>query len=526
MMSFVASVEVLSREFKSSYPNGKVLILINGDYSSKSIWTEGDKGQLGYEVLSQLAQKYEVVFVFGNHEAFDWKDTNLFINQMSLLKEAGVHLLAANANFVHKFKNLFAKFVDIPLGEKSVRFAGFTLSNFPQKSGWNKYLKPKVFTSFYPIEERLYSVIKETHKNSLISSLVLAFHEGSSAVSNHFKKLDRKLRCCSEDMTHKISAIFLGHHHAVKNIEFRNSRMISSGDFFNFTSVLLDDEGQIIDSTFYDQEKRRYLLSKIDETSLESKIITDKIKPVVHAIEYKRFQSNKFIPRHLMDNRKAFLNRRTILGTLLAETLRLWAYREIPMEKIYQTKTYIAVFLDSNLYQRNDFIREKTLIDSNLISTFYPKNQNVHTLYVTGEELESLYFSLANLLKRHKKIYSPQISSNLKVKDNELLYLINKNWKPVRQVKSLFLLVLDQTLAQNLYHVPKWTSILSNKKQTEGRNILKILNSYFLRTIGNKKLVKRARTLKNLETQSLSQKSKNRKTNYGAPNRVLCRQVF
>ena len=50
---FLASIEVISRDFKQKYPKGEIVLLINGDFSSKdNHWTTKDRGTLGYEMLS------------------------------------------------------------------------------------------------------------------------------------------------------------------------------------------------------------------------------------------------------------------------------------------------------------------------------------------------------------------------------------------------------------------------------------------------------------------------------------------
>ena len=81
-----------------------------------------------------MAQKYLVIYTFGNHDAFDWNDSRLFLNQMKILSRAGVQLIVANAFFGSKYEALFRPYVDVYLSKnKSIRFAGHDHSHIFDK---------------------------------------------------------------------------------------------------------------------------------------------------------------------------------------------------------------------------------------------------------------------------------------------------------------------------------------------------------------------------------------------------------
>ena len=265
---FLKSIGILSERFKSQYPEGQLVLVINGDFSSyDSYWTKEDQGNFGYEILSQLASKYLVFYTFGNHDSFDWENSQLFLDQMKLLKQAGVHLIVANAFFHPEYQNLFTPFVDVPLSQNEViRFTGFTLPYSKKSRFTNSESEPVVITDNLHIEERSLKIIEKADKNPRVNSLVLSMHVGSKKMKNIVSNLE------PEDKE-KLRIVFTAHDHRRLLDKSGPTHIINSGSHFDFSMVILDDQGQVVSTEFFDQSSQEEISGQIQKTSLEAQLI-------------------------------------------------------------------------------------------------------------------------------------------------------------------------------------------------------------------------------------------------------------
>lgn len=287
---FLASIEVISRQFREKHPNGTEILLINGDFSSQlEFWSDRDrsrfldfqdynplaaeeKGDFAYKILSRLARKYIVLYTFGNHDAFDWRDSGLFLKQMLRLKRAGVLLLAANVDFYSEYSELFFPYVDIAGAQnKNIRFAGFTLPNSREKRVAGPKVKgPAVIRDILPIKGPLSEIIQSSGQDSQVSALILGFHLGLHKTSQIFDQVE-------EENTEKVSLIFAGHDHRIsKGLYIHKTPIIDSGAFFDFSAVTLDDYGQrVLKKRFFNRFSQRILARKMKTGSLEHDLIRE-----------------------------------------------------------------------------------------------------------------------------------------------------------------------------------------------------------------------------------------------------------
>ena len=266
--NFLASVEVLYREFKEKHPQGPVVLIINGDFSSLDSHseTQWDKGDFGYEILSQLAKKYSIIYTFGNHDAFDWNDSQLFLHQMTLLKQAGVNLVVANADFHPDYKNLFSPYIDLVLKkDQIIRFIGYTLPSRKRDALLKfQHKGPQVIDQINSINMAV--PLANANEQKDIVAVVMSMHLGilkvKSAVSNLLPHLRDKLKL-----------VFAGHDHKYKFDRVENTQIVDSNAYFNFSQVILDDKGNIVSTEFFNARSQAVLAGLVKPASLESHLI-------------------------------------------------------------------------------------------------------------------------------------------------------------------------------------------------------------------------------------------------------------
>lgn len=268
---FLRSIEILSRDFQEEYPKGQLILLINGDFSAhdNNFWIKKEKGNFGYEILSQLAQKYLVLYTFGNHDAFDWKDSRLFLDQMTKLKESGAHLLAANVSFHPDYQYLFNSFVDIPLSKnRMIRFSGFTFPYLKENLFLKKLKGPKVISDITHIKKALSEIIDEANNDSNVHALILGMHLATRQVKSIISKL-------GPGEKRKLNIVFAAHDHKHLFVTDGQTHIIDSGSYFDFSAIILNDRGRVVSKTFFDQASQEAIFKSkgIKEDGLESQLI-------------------------------------------------------------------------------------------------------------------------------------------------------------------------------------------------------------------------------------------------------------
>lgn len=268
MPDFLAGIEVLTRKFKQSHPDGSIILVINGDFSSfekhsKFMW---DRGDFGYSILAQLAEKYEVIYTFGNHDAFDWNNSQLFLDQMNLLKNSGVYLLAANSVFYPEYENLFYPSIDIPLSSNYyMRFIGYTFPNRKEKEllRFNRN-SPKVIDKINGINMKPF--LSEVNNQDNISAAAVSMHLGIKKTKALISELDPNLK-------DKLSVVFAGHDHKQELSKTDHVYFVDSRANFNFSQVLLDPYGKVLAVDFFNESSQEELAHSIQKESLESDLI-------------------------------------------------------------------------------------------------------------------------------------------------------------------------------------------------------------------------------------------------------------
>ena len=70
---FINAISHRMHVFKEKYPDGKLLVLENGDIGGMSEYSKYDGGYLDYSLLSSFNKNIPVVLGLGPHQAFDFQ---------------------------------------------------------------------------------------------------------------------------------------------------------------------------------------------------------------------------------------------------------------------------------------------------------------------------------------------------------------------------------------------------------------------------------------------------------------------
>jgi len=300
MPVFLASLEVLTRRFKQEHPNGSVILVINGDFSSFDKDTKfKDQGNFGYLILSRLSEKYEIIYTFGNHDGFDSFDPNLFVNQMYHLKEHNVHLVVANTTFVHPYDELFSPYIDITLSrDHKMRFIGYTLYSTRKRKKLSKtkgILWSQVIKEFTRIEPT--TLLEQANQEEGVSSVALTIHWGMTKTKELLNKLNSEL-------TEKLRVVFAADDHKKETWIQNGVSVIDSNAYFDFSQVLLDDSGKVLTIDFFDEHSQKTLAPEVQKESLEAHLIV-----LTQEFLSQAKQSNNLIPIYTDPIKKRPANR-------------------------------------------------------------------------------------------------------------------------------------------------------------------------------------------------------------------------
>lgn len=272
---FIRNLAKVRRDFLNQNPFGKVILAINGDFNGRSSYAL-DRGTLGYDVVKFLARDYEVIMNLGNHEAFDWSSkfgNRLFVRQARELTgaistdERQFRFTTANLQLTDLGKEFFEPYHDVKDGDRRIRFVGLVLNRFFEVSRYQAEGAYQLFEGMTPMEEEARTQLLAAAKDG-VDNVVFLCHENFGHVKQLVRDLDlwrnnRKLKLP------KVSVAFAGHDHHIDSLKLRGSLAIDAGLHYDFSTVVLDDQGQVEDFQIYDESAQKALKEPIRMTNAE-----------------------------------------------------------------------------------------------------------------------------------------------------------------------------------------------------------------------------------------------------------------
>ncbi len=278
---FLKTVVARAEAFRAKYPEGDVILYVNGDLAGSGIYSEADGGWLDYQLFLELAKSMHIGVGLGNHEGLDLhgiqpadlkvpqgvESNELFFNQTKTFVESmrgitgnpNFKILAANLKKTPQGADLFGDFQDIQLRSgKVLRIVGMTLEDYFQQSGYKRSDK------FFPFEMStpmsfLETMIDQYRQASLGGAdfVVFEVHDGVENIARAFNGFLREGSRAHLARDPRILFVGAGHLHNFKSEAVNGILVDESGSDYAFSELLFDDNGNLIDQKLWKPESQK-----------------------------------------------------------------------------------------------------------------------------------------------------------------------------------------------------------------------------------------------------------------------------
>ncbi len=510
LSDYLITVSRLSQDFLARYPDGKVVLVNNGDLVGKTgKWTTfagsdiaTDHGKLGLEVLEFLSEYYEIIETLGNHEEFDWspgegqrifvENRNQHIETISRTQAADMRILAANVLPGKWGKGLFAPYSDVYLADgKRLRFIGMTLLDDPENKNWTFREKSNYDPDdiFDILETEVF--FKESGTSDVrirsVSSLAVAQNQIELAVKEgidqvvfaihdnvvRIRELEQSIRAWQK--THpdpkvrdlKLPLFLGGHEHVPLLMQKDTALFVQAGSNYDLARIELNDAGGVVSSSLYGESVQREIAKQHKTTSLRpaEQAAFNRVKERTAEIRSAMDMRPVTVTRGIPEAKRDLKAGRSVLGIQVADMLR--SYGQTQRSRFPTPLKDVVAFFNSSGWRvdspfppgpltREDFHMMAPLG----ISPGESLSSGAGVYQVSGMELQFLFGSFRKAKELTSRVYSPQISSNLReVGENYTLeHWDGSQWAPLSN--RTFLLVMDDWLARNPLDLAVWDAIL------------------------------------------------------------------
>lgn len=480
--SFIKSTHKLIEDFKAKYPNGEVVFNFNGDYSGASSFSnfKGDKGKLGLELMGALAKEHTVLFTFGNHEAFDWLvdgiADDLFYEHLKYLDEKGVISLGSNTKLKERSQKYFKDKYDHYIGQNhKVRFLGLQLETFYEKVPNHNGNEVGEVLEVDGYEATLKREIVKA-KEAGVQSLVASYHDTFGKVVKVTKKINDLL-----PSSLKIPVSFAAHDHVVdKTVIGEATNIIDSGSNFDFSAVVLNNDGVFVSHEFFDKEKQLDISSEVSDFPDYLRKVGRKISK--HVEDVRKLKSTGEKRLSVIKESKLTLkkSRSTVLGDALGDALVMHGNKELSLEEKSKVKGIIGMFNSSSY--RNDSILDTGYLDEFELREMFPIKNEVNILKMTGEDIQ-IFFESLRRFREKEGIFTPQMSKNIREKANfRLEFEGQKGWQALDK-KGSYYVVVDHWLAINGYAIPEHDGLDLASKVISKESTFEVFRRYLYESL-------------------------------------------
>lgn len=475
----LVSIDQMSKEYLIENPKGEVVILVNGDFTSINDLSEEERGWMSLRSLEFLKRRgYTVIFVPGNHDAFDWTETlngaELFFQQMAYLNSIGIPILAANiVHPKHPLKNFISKSYRLKTIKKEAHIVGMTLDILPQKANLSDAAILRIMDRVDGYDETLNELLPYLKKQG-VEQVILAVHQGH-------KKLAKLADRFSDKKPH-ISHYLAGDDHVVADYEVKGAYVSDGGSHGSFNVLDFDKHGVQVGKTRHisiDPTALSYVDSEIfkGEASLNlfSASDTNELKEIPGFLEFQSELDELIKKREALSqtvvgfsefgfqsSKKDMKAGRTVLGSLVAQSLEL-GVRSL-LNPLVIIDEPVIVFVHSGSYKLEGYFPAGP-INVSLIKETYPYRNKAKVYRMTGEEITALYFSLrAFYSKDDPKKYTPQMNFNVQEVDGVLEAFHLGEWKKLKK-HTTYIIAFDGWLSTQNYgegfRIPIWNEIFA-----------------------------------------------------------------
>lgn len=493
-------IDHLSKEFIQQNPDGEVVVLVNGDFTSINHLSEEESGWLTLKSLELLKQKgYTVLFVPGNHDAFDWTEyldgAELFFQQMSYLHSLGIPILASNIiNPRDPLKNFISKSYRLNTLKPETHIVGMTLDMLPQKANLSDAALLRLMDRVADYDETLDSILPKLKKDK-VENIILAVHQGH-------KKLFR-LAEAFHNSKPRISHYLGGDDHVVAAYPVKSAWVSDSGSHGSINVIDLNQNAvqmgpvqhyainteslnQVDPKLFsgtlnlnpFAHQKYEGLLS----TGLVDPLFFEYGSEVENLVEIQEGLGQTILGYTTFGftiSKKDMKKGSNVLGSLIAQSMVDWIQPFIYNEPV-------IAFTHSGSYKLQRHIQPGPIRVS-LIKEISPYKNKSKAYRMTGEEISNLFYSLHQFYKEDDpNKYTPHLNFNTRENNGRLEVFYKGKWSKIKKNKT-YVIVFDGWLSTQNYgegfRIPIWNQIFSRHEPIASEIFQNILIKFFPKTI-------------------------------------------
>lgn len=478
----LSTIDHLGQAYLKEHSDGEFIVFINGDYTSINSLSRADKGYSSLLALKKLRDRgYTVIFTPGNHDAFDWagevNEAELFLEQMKLLSEWGVVILAENLDKpTRPLKNYLNSHYKLKTLEKSTYFLGLTINRLMSKSNLSQSNADTLFREVLSYEKALERSIKALKKNADDPiDLIIGAHESHQGLHSVSKKINAEIE--KRKLAFKTLLYMAGDDHLVASYKTDEGTVISDGGAqgsFNVIEISKQGVVETVDHFAISEESlngvdenqfRLGALNEVKKNTVPSEFMSEFVTDLNNKVQETKKRLSKvlfYLRGTILTQKHGMKAGRTNLGSLLAEALKRWGMDEVGVD----SDTLILAFVNSSSYRLEEALKEGKVTEY-LVREMYPFLNEATVYRLKGEEIQNLFRILrSNYATTNHGRYTPQMNFGIKETKNGLKMLVNGKWKKIRK-NSTYHVVLDGWLSEHRfgesYQIQEWIEALTNK---------------------------------------------------------------
>ena len=495
------AIDEKGQEFLRKNPNGEVIIVVLGDFTSLNPYSMEDKGWLSLKALRTLKLRgYTVLFIPGNHDAFDWNHqvdgVELFISQVKKLHSWGIPTVVANLKSLTGLKGYVQKFYPLKTIKEPSHLVGATLVDLVKKSNQTPKTLRKAFTAVlgYPVFWK--SILSQIHKIQG-SKIYLAVHDSTTRVKRNIPLIKNHIN--QMNLSVDIPLIMTAHDHRVVATSSKGVLISDGGSHGSFNVIDITKEGEV-HPTIQHVSRLRRSQSWIDESFFSKGIsetrstytITKEKDPWIWNFHQEAMEKTQSVKEKLNrtlvttmgipEAKKDLKRGPKKLGSMITEALKLWAQSQ----PWFQPDLDIIAFSHSGSYRLEDPLPKGGLTE-HTFRMMYPFLSEASAFLAKGHEIEDLFFKLRqDYTRAGKDLYTPQINFHIREKEEFLEIFKDNQWTPLKP-DNTYVLVLDGWISDQNSDgkISQWVSLLEDRKALGQYSHQEIIVKYLPQVIKN-----------------------------------------
>lgn len=431
-LNFIASVAKLQADFKAKYPDGVSILLFNGDVSGPSEWTDIDQGMAFFKMAAHLSNQFDgFAFTLGNHDGWSLggpsieRGNTIFYRQalagLKLFRQFSKHsgrYTTANIEVNRGFEYMFQPSIDVDISaSRKIRVVGLIGETVLTQSNYDPEVSPNPISKVRsPLEIAKNQI--ELAASAGVTDLYFMEHEGYEVIEKDLPALMKWKGNHPDSKVRKLNmpVYFSAHTHLRVNKRVAGVDLIESGSRYQFSEVLLDEDGAVQKTQHFDWDAQRELARSV--------VLEGPAKDAYLAVEpvIREMTAKNSVPLLYLNGipaiRKDLRAGRHWLGYAMADTFRNAAI-SYGIANGLKFDDAFALFT-SDAYRRDEIL-PPGMITAGEIKSMHPLPNEVVIGIMSGAQLKELLGFVRSQWKK-KGEFSPQTSSNL-VEDGDQIMM-------------------------------------------------------------------------------------------------------